>query len=321
MSTEPKKSYRVRNWKEYNKALVERGSITLWISADVLEKWGQVKKTDKRGRPKEYADELITCALYLKGVYHLTFRGLEGFLGSVVSLLNLNFQVPDYSTIAKRRKTLNVTLLKEKKDEKENVHILVDSTGLKILGEGEWKVRQHGILKKRLWRKLHLAINQTTQMIEAVELTELGIQDCEGFSNLLNKIEGPIDTIIGDGAYDRFSCYEEITKRGGTGIFPPQHNAVTSEERTANKKKASAEAVAKRDNIIKLCRSLGRKEWKKQVGYHRRSLAETGMFRIKTILGDKLSSRKMENQVLESTLWCTILNQMTLKGMPKTETI
>jgi hypothetical protein len=153
-------------------------------------------------------------------------------------------------------------------------------------------------------------------MIEECELTELGVQDCEGFSCLLDVIKDPIEKAIGDGAYDRFSCYEAIEKRGGVGIFPPQHNAVTSQERSANKKKASPGAVAKRDEAIKSIRSLGRADWKQKTGYHRRSLAETGMFRVKTILGRRLSSHHLENQVIEARIWCSIINTMTFLGMP-----
>ncbi len=310
------KKYRVRNWKQYNKSLVQRGSITLWISEEVLEKWNASFKTGKRGRPQEYADEVITCALHLKAVFHLNFRALEGFLESLAQLLNINLKVPDYSTIAKRQRHLNVSLSTHAQ-KGESLHLVIDSTGLKIFGEGEWKVRQHGVIKKRLWRKLHLAINDKTQMIEACTLTELGTQDCEGFSELLDAIENPIEKAIGDGAYDRFSCYEAMEKRGGIGIFPPQHNAVTSQERSANKKKASPAAVAKRDEAIKSVRALGRADWKQQTGYHRRSLAETAMFRIKSILGRHLRCHSLQNQLLEARVWCSVLNTMTLLGMPQ----
>ncbi len=308
-------SIRVRNWKQYNHSLVQRGSIILWLSEETLEKWRSSVKTGKRGRPIEYPAEVILCALYLKGVYHLPFRAVEGFLESLIKLAKLDLKVPDYTTISKRQKHLTVSLPKGVRKE-EGLHLVIDSTGLKVFGEGEWKVRQYGYVKKRLWRKLHLAINSQTQMIEECELTELGVQDCEGFSCLLDAIKDPIEKAIGDGAYDRFSCYEAIEKRGGVGIFPPQHNAVTSEERSANKKKASPKAVAKRDEAIKGIRSLGREEWKRQVGYHQRSLAETGMFRVKTILGRRLSSHHLENQVIEARIWCSIINTMTLQALP-----
>lgn len=312
-----KKTYRVRNWKEYNQSLTQRGSITLWISEDVIEQWRFPIKSGKRGRPQEYSDAVILCALHLKAIYHLPFRATEGFVGSVVKLLGLDLGIPDYTTLSTRQKNLPVPLPQHPHKE-EHLNLVIDSTGLKVFGEGEWKVRQHGYVNKRLWRKLHLAINSQTQMIEACELTELGIQDCEGLSSLLEAIEDPIEEVIGDGAYDRFRCYEEMEKRKAKGIFPPQHNAVTSQERTANKKKASPGAVAKRDEAIKSIRSLGREEWKQQTGYHRRSLAETGMFRVKTVLGRRLSCHSLENQVVEAKVWCSIINKMTLLGMPKT---
>lgn len=314
------KIYRVRNWKEYNRSLVQRGSITLWVSEDALQNWYVQDKTCQRGRPQEYSDQAILCALSLKAVYHLTFRGAQGFLDSLLKILKTNLNAPDYTLVCKRQKHLKVNLPKALSSG-ESLHIVIDSTGIKVFGEGEWKVRQHGYVKKRLWRKLHLAINSQTQMIEACELTELKVQDCEGFSCLLDAIEDPVEVAIGDGAYDRFSCYEAIEKRGGIGIFPPQHNAVTSQERTANRKKASAQAVAKRDEAIKGIRSLGRKVWKQQVGYHRRSLAETGMFRVKTLLGRRLSCHHLENQVVEARIWCNVVNTMTLQGMPNTVAI
>lgn len=153
-----KKTYRVRNWKEYNQNLVQRGSITLWISEEILEQWRSPTKTGKRGRPEEYPDTVILCALHLKALYHLPFRATEGFLGSILKLLRIERQVPDYTTLSKRQKHLTVSLPKAP-GKGENLYLVIDSTGLKVFGEGEWKVRRHGYVKKRLWRKLHLAIN------------------------------------------------------------------------------------------------------------------------------------------------------------------
>ncbi len=311
------KTYRVRNWKEYNQSLVHRGSITLWMSEDVLTQWSSSFKTGKRGRPQAYPDAVILCALHLKAFYHLPFRATEGFLGSLIKQLGLNLKIPDYTTLSIRQKKLAVPL-PQKRAHGGPLNLVIDSTGLKVFGEGEWKVRQHGYVNKRLWRKLHLAINHETQMIEACELTGLSVQDCEGFCTLIDAIEGPIGDVMGDGAYDRFRCYEKIEERKGFGIFPPQHNAVTSKERTANRKKASPEAVSKRDEVIKRVRILGLKEWKKETGYHRRSLAETAMFRVKTMLGKAVRCRSVENQAIEVRIWCSILNKCTLLGLPKT---
>jgi hypothetical protein len=308
--------YRVRNWDKYNEALVQRGSITFWWEEASVKKWYAKKKKGKQGRPFIYSELAIICGLTLKGVYHLAFRQTEGLLRSLIAILKLKIKAPDYSSLCKRQKGLEIKLPKVRRN--ENLHVVFDSTGLKVYGEGEWKVRQHGYVTKRLWRKLHLAINTDTQEIEACELTDLKEQDCEAFGKLVEKIDGTIMTGIGDGAYDRFSCYEQMEKKGAIGIFPPQRNSRTSQERRRNKKKASEAAVKKRDEAIKAVRKLGRKKWKKKVGYHRRSLAETGMFRVKTVLGNKLSTRIMEHQQTESKIWCSIINKMTKIGMPQT---
>jgi hypothetical protein len=312
-----KKDYRVRNWKDYNEALVQRGSITFWFSEEAIKDWQVSRETGKRGRPEDYSDVAISCCLTLKSVFNLTFRGTEGFVKSLISQLGLSLKTPDYTLLCKRQKNLEIVLPKPRRKDEE-LQLVFDTSGVKVFGEGEWKVRRYGYTKKRLWRKLHLAINIKTQLIEACELTELGTQDCEGFKKLVEAIKDPIEIAIGDGAYDRFSCYEVLEQRGGKGIFPPQHNAVTSDERKANKKKASKEAVAQRDEAVKQVRALGGKEWKRQVGYHRRSLAETGVFRVKTLLGRRLGSRTLPNQRVEARIWCSAINKMTLLGMPKT---
>ena len=182
-------------------------------------------------------------------------------------------------------------------------------------------MRSHGKTQRRRWRKVHLAINSQTQEIEACCLTDQKIQDCEGLPLLLNQIEMPVNKVIADGVYDRFSCYEEAEKRRCEGIFPPQRNASTSKKRPENKKKGSWEAVIKRDKAIEEVERIGRKEWKIKTGYHKRSLAETGMFRLKTLLGDRLSARCLENQRAELNIRCYIINKMTALGMPQTVAI
>ena len=312
-----KKVYRVRNWKEYNQTLVNRGSITLWFDKSSIEKWHNCERSGRRGRPEEYSDAAILCGLTLKALFKLSYRATEGFLRSLITLLGLKIRCPDYSLLCKRQKTLSIPKHR-KASSSEPLHIVVDSTGLKVYGEGEWKVRQHGHSKRRVWRKLHIAINSETQSIESFVLTDLGTQDCEAFPELVEQIDGAIDTVAADGAYDRFSCYEEAEQRSFTLISPPQHNARTSEERPRNKKKASAAAVHRRDEVIKEVRESGRKEWKIKSKYHRRSLAETGVFRIKTLMGNKLTARTFERQCNEVALWCHLINRITVTGMPVT---
>jgi IS5 family transposase len=313
-----KRAYRVRNWKKYNEALVKRGSITFWFNEKAIKEWHRTEKTEHRGRPEKYSDIAIQCSLTIKAVFRMALRATEGFIRSLIERMKLPLKAPDYTTLCKRQKTLSIDLPKSRKEANEGLHIVIDTSGLKIFGEGEWRVRQHGKTQRRRWRKVHLAVNSETQEIEACCLTKQTTQDCEGLPMLLDEVNELVDTVIGDGAYDRFSCYEDAEKRKYRGIFPPQHNASTSKVRPENKKKASKEAVLKRDKAITECRELGRAEWKKQTGYHRRSLAETAVFRLKTLLNDRLSSRLIENQQKEFRIWCCILNKMTTLGMPQT---
>lgn len=302
---------RVRNWRNYNESLVRRGSITFWFTEECIEEWRATKKTSGRGRPQKYSNAVIECALTLKAWFKQTFRAVEGFIRSIVQLLCLKLSVPTYTLLCKRQKTISIKLPQKPRDMAAPVNILVDTTGLKVYGEGEWKVKKHGTIKHRLWRKLHLAVNEESQAIEAFALTDLGVQDCEGLGLLTKQIKTKIGTCKGDGSYDSFRCYETGAQGNFELIAPPQKNARTSRERTCNKKKASHKAVLQRDWTIQQVRQLGLQEWKKKINYHRRSLAETAMFRIKTLLGAKLTTRKLEHQKIEMAIWCKIINQIT----------
>lgn len=312
-----KKSYRVCNWKDYNEALVQRGSITFWFDDEQIKQWKSNKTNKGRGRPEEYSDIAIQAGLTLKALFNLTFRATEGFIRSLLKLLKLELKAPTYTLLCKRQKSIRIKLPKAAEQTGEPLHLAFDTTGLKVYGEGEWKVRQHGWVKHRLWRKFHLAVNTMNQQIEAFELTDLGVQDCEGVPLLLNQINVPIDSVRGDGAYDRFSCYEEAEQKKFRLITPPQRNAKPSKGRK-KRNKANPNAVKKRDEEIIKVRALGRKEWKIQADYHQRSLAETAIFRIKTILGNRLSTRTLQHQKTEAAVWCRIINKMTSLGMPQT---
>lgn len=316
-----KKSYSVRNWNHYNKALVQRGNINFWINKECLEKWQSCDKTGKKGRPEEYSNIAIQTGLVIKALYKLTFRAVEGFLKGFFEMLGIRLKVPNYSTLCKRQKDVSIKPLKTKT--KGPLNILVDSTGLKILGEGEWKLEKYTWNRRRLWRKLHLAVNDKSQTIEAFELTELGTQDSEGLTMLIDKIKKPIKSCIGDGAYDRYSSYEHADRLDFDLIVPPAINAkLTHELKDKNKlKRLNVKALKERDIAIEKMRKYGKKDWKVNSGYHRRSLAETAMYRFKTILGGKLSSRKLENQQVETAIKCNILNKMTELGMPKSVVI
>ena len=321
-----KQAYRVRNWPQYNKALVKRGSLTFWFNEGTLKDWYCSRLKETRGRPKKYSDDAIVCGLTLKALFKLPFRAVEGLINSLMKEFNWEAESPDYSLLCKRQKGLKIDFREETINPKEGIHILVDATGLKVFGEGEWKVRQHGILKKRLWRQYQLAINAHTQAIEAFELKALGFPEGAGLPLLIKQINQPINSITGDGAYDSYKAYKLAEEKGFKLIVPPNKVAKRTTECTGHsiKKKLTLElrqALQCRDSYIERIRQIGRKAWKKEVLYHRRSLVETAMFRIKTILGNRLSTRKLENNKIEAAIWCKIINHMTHLGMPRSEAI
>lgn len=311
----PKKHYRVRNWKKYNEALVKRGSITFWLDEAAIANWHANQNSCGRGRPLRYSELAIECALTLRAVFHLTLRSTEGFIHSLVSLGNLGLDVPDYTTLCKRAKTLVIELPRSHSSRSENLHIVVDSTGLKVFGEGEWKVRQHSYSKRRTWRKLHIAVDVSNQEIVSACVTTNACHDKEVLKDLLNGIEGSIEKLSGDGAYDSHENYDELNQRGIEALIPPRKDARIKQH--GNK---SAKPLA-RDEVVRQIRQLGRKHWKQISGYHQRSLVETAMFRLKTIFGDRLRSRVFENQANEAFIRCSALNRMTQLGMPESYVI
>jgi IS5 family transposase len=305
-----KATYRVRNWAAYNNSLVARGSITLWISDEVIEGWRPTPSGRRqRGGQVEYSDRAIECLLTLKAVFKLPYRQTEGFGRSIMALLGVKVTVPDYTTLCKRSADLRVDVSPHQVQGTK--HIVVDSTGLKVYGEGEWKVRQHGYSKRRTWRKLHLSVNEATQSIEAVVLTEAGVDDAEAGSQLLDETVGPIEQVSGDGSYDKRKFYDACVKQEVKRItIPPQHNARIWQHGNSSK------PPLPRDQNLRRIRRVGRKRWKQESGYHRRSLAETAMFRFKVIFGNTLSARTLPRQITEARIKCAALNRMTQLGMP-----
>ena len=172
-----KKSYKITNWKKYNESLVQRGSITFWFSDDVIDQWEHANEESKVGRPYVYSDTAIESLLVLRELFRLPYRQTEGLGRSLTELMQLEVAIPDYTSLAKRAATLDIAL--DISHRTGSVDVVVDSTGLKVFGEGEWKTRKHGVGKRRTWRKLHLGVNPTTQEIEAEVLTENSGHDAD----------------------------------------------------------------------------------------------------------------------------------------------
>jgi len=305
----PKSLYRVKNWSEYDAALVQRGSITFWLSDDFEANW-LYSGEKQRGGQFDYSDKAIGIMLTVKEVFHLTNRQTEGLMRSLFAMLKIVLAVPDHSTLSKRGKKLKVNL---PKSNNQRLNIVMDSTGLKIYGEGEWKVRQHGISKRRTWRKLHLGVNPEDGEIQSALLTENSVSDDRAVSALLAQIEQEIVTFAADGAYDKRKVYDGVNAHSPDAdiLIPPRKNA-----RIWKHGNTKAERL-KRDENLRSIRKHGRREWKRQSGYHMRSLSETAMFRLKTIFGNELSARLIETQTTQALLRCAVLNRMTQLGMPQ----
>jgi len=304
-----KKAYRIHNWSDYNKALVNRGSLTVWFDQESIDAWHNTVLSSKRGRPQLYSDLAIQCCLTLKMVFKLPLRATQGFVSSLLNLMQLPLSAPHYSLLSLRQKTLQIKL-PAVKSTKETMHLVVDSTGLKLYGEGEWKVKIHGKDKRRDWLKLHLAIDQGTHDIEACLLTADTVHDCEVLPALLEQIDASIDQVTGDGAYDTHDAYECTINKGARPCFPPRKNAV--------RHKASDEAHRLRNHAVSQVGYHDLKFWKEKNNYHRRSLAETAMFRFKQLLGAGVQAQTMPRQAREVGIKCLIMNKMTALGMPVT---
>ncbi len=305
-----KELYRVKNWSEYEEALVQRGSITFWLSDDFEKVWLYTGEK-QRGSQFDYSDKAIEIMLTIKEVFHLTNRSVEGFVRSLFGMMNISLSVPDHTTLSKRGKSLKVKLPRKANG---GLKLVLDSTGLKIYGEGEWKVRKHGYTKRRTWRKLHLGADPESGEIQAVLLTENNVSDAATVKKLLEQIEQTLLACAADGAYDKRKVYDALNRHSPEVEIwiPPRKNA-----RIWQRGNSKAERL-KRDENLRYIRKHGRQQWKDDSGYHMRSLAETAMFRLKTIFGDELSARLLETQTTQALICCLALNKMTHLGMPET---
>jgi IS5 family transposase len=303
-----KHTYRLRNWSQYNKALVQRGSLTVWVSEDVLSAWHNTARTGKRGKPASYTDTAILCMATLEEVYRLPLRATQGLTCSVIKLLGLELSVPCYTTLCRRRRSLTVELPRRQKS--EPLHMVVDSTGIKVYGEGEWKVRQHGYSKRRTWRKLHLGVDEATHEFVAVVVSTNDFKDSQLLPDLLEQVADELSQVSADGAYDSRNCYDAIREREARAAIPPQKRAKIWQHGNTKAERHI------RDENLRAIRQKGRREWKRESNYHRRSLAETAVFRVKMIFGERVSARSFDGQAAQLLVRCAALNRMTHLGMP-----
>jgi hypothetical protein len=299
----------VKNWREYDQALQNRGSLTVWVTPEALAAW-QALPTGKRGRSRYYSDLAIETGHLLRLAFGRPWRQTEGLLRSVVTLLGVNIEVPDHTTFSRRSVGLSLTTALTRNS--GPVHVVIDSTGLKVYGAGEWQAEKHGERGRRTWRKLHLAVDPHSSEILASELTTNEIGDSPMVDSLLDQIQSPLLSVTADGAYDGEPVYRAIAARQPDSppavVIPPRATAVPSA--------VVDTAPSLRDQHIQMIQEKGRRGWERAVGYGQRSLVETAMFRYKALIGPTLRARKFAAQQVEARVACSVINRMTQLGRP-----
>jgi len=304
----PKQKHQVMNWREYDASLRQRGSLTVWFTDDAVEAWRAEPRTTPGGQPW-YSPLAILTALTLRAVFRLALRQTEGLIGSVIGLLGLALSVPDHSTLSRRAETLEVPRPQPRRDG-EPLHLLVDSTGLKLCGAGEWLVEKHGAKTRRSWRKLHIGLDAGTGQIVAAALTTKEVNDGAEVGPLLDQVPGPVASFTGDGAYDQENVSNAVAERHPEAaiIVPPRSTAVPSE--------TAATAPTQRDRHLQCIAEHGRAAWQKTSGYTKRARAEAAIGRFKQVTGDGLRSRTDERRATEVDVAVHVLNRMLELGRP-----
>jgi hypothetical protein len=303
----PKQRHQVTNWAEYDAALRQRGSLTVWFTEAAIAAWRAEPRTTRGGQP-HYSALAITTALTLRAVFRLALRQTEGLIRSIIRLLGLDLAVPDHSTLSRRAETLQML---RPPSSSQPIHLLVDSTGLRLCGPGEWLVEKYGARTRRSWRKLHLGADADTGEIVAAELTSNDIDDGSQVGPLLDQVLRPVASFTGDGAFDRDDVYGEVAERhpDAAVIVPPRSSAVLSDK--------AETAPTQRDRHLQLIAERGRMGWQKAAGYNWRALIEADISRYKRVIGDALRSRTDARQATEVVIAVRALNRMLELGRPE----
>jgi hypothetical protein len=310
----PRQRRKVTNWPAYDASLRQRGSLTVWFTDEAVEAWAAEPRTTRGGQPW-YSALAILTALTLRAVFRLAFRQTEGLIGSIIGLLGLALRVPDHTTLSRRAATVEVPQPRRPSTEAggdaEPLHLLVDSTGLKLCGPGEWLLEKHGTRMRRSWRKLHLGVDADTGQIVAAALSTNDVDDGSQAGPLLDQVAGPVASFTGDGAYDQDGVYASVAARHPEAavVVPPRATAVPS--------KTAESEPTQRDDHLQHIADHGRMAWQKASGYNRRALAEAAMSRYKRVIGDALRSRTDRRQAVEVAIAVRALNRMLELGRPE----
>ena len=268
-------TYRVGNWAEYDRALVRRGDVTLWLTPDAIATWAAAGGGRRSGH-LQYSDLAIETALTLSLIFHVPLRQTEGFLTSIFGMLGVDLTAPDHTTLSRRGQHL--ALARRRARPGTSLHLIVDSTGLAIVGAGEWAAATHGDRGRRGWRKLHLGVDGS-RVIVACALTEPTAEDAITGISLVDEVDGHLTRVTADPAYDTLAVYGAAGARGARVVVPPTKTASLSRRGTRS---------GARDRTIRRVKALGRRRWQKASGDHQHARVENAFFRYKSIVGDCL---------------------------------
>jgi hypothetical protein len=293
--------------------LRQRGSLTVWFTEQAIAAWKAAPRTTRGGQPS-YSPLAILTALTLRAVFRLAYRQAEGLIGSIISLLGLTLRVPDHTTLSRRSSTLAVPRPQLSNigdaDNAQPLNLLVDSTGLKLCGAGEWLVEKHGTRRRRAWRKLHLGVDAGTGQIVAAALTAKEVDDAVQVGPLLDQVTGSLASVTADGAYDQDGVYADVAQRhpDAAVIVPPRCTAVLSDQ--------AETSPTQRDRHLQCIDERGRMGWQQASGYNKRARVEAAMGRWKQVVGHGLRSRIDERRVVEVNVAVDVLNRMLELGRP-----
>jgi transposase len=304
----PKMKFRVKNWAEYDAGLRRRGSLTLWVTPEVLDGWQAARRTTPGGQ-SSYSELAIETGMMLRMAFHLALRQTEGLMASIFGLLGVLLSAPDHSTLSRRARKME-SISKGCILPDGPIHLLIDSTGLKVFGTGEWLQEKHGARARRTWRKLHLAVDADTGMVMASTLTGNEVGDPSQVAPLLDQIEATIASVTADGTYDGMPTYDVVAGYGEDicVIIPPHVTAVPSAGAVHN--------PSQRDKHILSIAARGRLGWQEETDYGQRALVETAMGRYKAIIGPCLRARSFSGQKAEAAVGVAVLNRMLDAGRP-----
>ncbi len=290
----------VGNWPAYDRALLQRGDVTLWLAPEAIATWAAAG-VGQRGGPRQYSDLAIATARTLRRIFPLPLRQTEGVLTSIFWMLDLDLSAPDHTPRSRRGQHLAPTVRRAPAG--AGTPLIVDRPGLSIVGEGEWAAVTHGGRGRRGWKTRQLGVDGSGVII-AHALTAANVDDATTGTDLIEAVVGDIARVTADAAYATVAFYESAGARAAQVVVPPAPVSRRGPRSSA------------RDRTIKQVKEIGRRRWKNASASQQQARVEHAFFRDKSICGGALRARSPAGQVAEALVACNVLNQMTDLGRP-----